>query len=104
MVHQMLVKMRLVGFEPTAPRSLIWRISWDHIVANPLLGVGPGEPRKFLAVLDINHAHNNIVQVAIETGLPSAAITMAVQDSLGGIQRRAATSSMSAPTIAGTLP
>lgn len=77
-VHQILVKMRLVGFVPTAPRSLIWRISWDHISMNPLLGVGPGGPKKILAVLDINHAHNNIVQVALETGLPSAAIFTAM--------------------------
>jgi O-antigen ligase len=36
--------------------------------------VGPGEPRKYLATLDIYHAHNNIVQVAFETGIPSAVI------------------------------
>lgn len=73
-VHNLLVKLRLVGYVPTAPRSVIWRISWDGITQNPIWGVGPGEPRKILAVLDINHAHNNFVQVAFETGLPSAAI------------------------------
>ena len=73
-VHSLLVRMRLVGYVPTAPRSVIWRISWDGISQNPIWGVGPGEPRKILAVLDINHAHNNFVQVAFETGLPTAVI------------------------------
>jgi O-antigen ligase len=73
-IHNLLVKMRFVGFVPQAPRSVIWHISWDHILQNPLLGVGPGRPRKILAVLDIDHAHNNFMQVAFETGLPSAAV------------------------------
>jgi hypothetical protein len=73
-VRNLLVKMRIVGFVAQAPRSVIWQISWDNVLANPMLGVGPGEPRRILAVLDINHAHNNFMQVAFETGLPSAAI------------------------------
>lgn len=74
LVHELLVRLRIVGFVPEAPRSLIWRISWDHTVTHPLLGVGPGNPQKFLAVMDINHAHNNFMQVALEAGLPAAAI------------------------------
>lgn len=73
-VYNLLVRMRIVGFVPRAPRSVIWQISFDNIWHYPWLGVGPGEPRKILAVLDINHAHNNIVQVAFETGIPSAVI------------------------------
>ncbi|MFO0979289.1 MAG: O-antigen ligase family protein [Planctomycetaceae bacterium] len=73
-VYNLLVRMRIVGFVPRAPRSVIWQISFDNIWHSPWLGVGPGEPRKILAVLDINHAHNNIVQVAFETGIPSAVI------------------------------
>ena len=73
-VHQLLVRMRLVGFVAAAPRSLIWRISWDRVAQKPLLGVGPGNPQKFLAVLDINHAHNNFMQVALESGIPAAAV------------------------------
>ena len=73
-MNNLLIRMRIVNFVPKAPRSVIWQISWDHILARPGLGVGPGEPRKILAVLDINHAHNNIMQVAFETGLPTAAI------------------------------
>jgi len=77
-VHQMLVKMRLVGFVPAAPRSLIWQISWHHVSAKPMLGVGPGNPQKLLAVMDINHAHNNFMQVALEAGLLAAAIFAAM--------------------------
>jgi O-antigen ligase len=73
-VHQLLVKMRLVGFVPAAPRSLIWKITWHHTIDHPMLGVGPGKPQKFLAVMDINHAHNNFLQVAFESGFPAALI------------------------------
>lgn len=73
-VYELLVRMRIINFVPKAPRSVIWEISLDQILANPSFGVGPGEPRRILSVLDIYHAHNNIIQVALETGLPSAAI------------------------------
>lgn len=73
-VYQVLVKLRFVGYAPVAPRSLIWRVAWDHIRTHPMLGVGPGGPKKALAVIDIYHAHNNFVQVALETGIPSALI------------------------------
>ncbi len=73
-VYSVLVKLRFVGYEPVAPRSLIWRVAWDHIRVHPMLGVGPGGPKKALAVIDIYHAHNNFVQVALETGIPSCVI------------------------------
>jgi O-antigen ligase len=73
-VHNLLIKMRIIGYKPVAPRSLIWRVAWDHIRTHPMLGVGPGEPKKALAVIESYHAHNNFVQVALETGIPSCAI------------------------------
>lgn len=73
-VHHLLVRLRFVGYNPDAPRSLIWRVAWDHIKTHPMLGVGPGGPKKALAVIDIYHAHNNFVQVALETGIPSCVI------------------------------
>jgi hypothetical protein len=73
-VYNVLVKLRFVGYAPVAPRALIWRVAWDHITTHPLLGVGPGGPKKALAVIDIYHAHNNFVQVALETGIPTAVI------------------------------
>jgi len=73
-VHSILLKMRFVGYNATAPRSVIWRVAWDRIVEHPMLGVGPGGPKQALAVVDIYHAHNNFIQVALETGIPSALI------------------------------
>ncbi len=73
-MHHLLVRLRFVGYVATAPRSVIWRVAWDHIKVHPMLGVGPGGPKKALAVIDINHAHNTFVQVALETGIPSAVI------------------------------
>jgi len=73
-VHHVLVKLRFVGYTPVAPRSVIWRVAWDHIRTHPMLGVGPGGPKKALAVIDNYHAHNNFVQVALETGIPSCVI------------------------------
>ena len=73
-VHHLLVRLRFVGYVATAPRSVIWRVAWDHIKVHPMLGVGPGGPKKALAVIDINHAHNTFVQVALETGIPSGVI------------------------------
>lgn len=73
-IHALLVKFRIVGFKPVAPRSLIWQISFEHITNHPWLGVGPGRPQKLLAVVDICHAHNNFVQVALESGLIAAGI------------------------------
>jgi O-antigen ligase len=74
LVYNVLVKLRFVGYTPVAPRALIWRVAWDHIRTHSMLGVGPGGPKKALAVIDIYHAHNNFVQVALETGIPSAVI------------------------------
>ncbi|MCA9010201.1 MAG: O-antigen ligase family protein [Planctomycetaceae bacterium] len=73
-VHNLLLRMRFVGYNATAPRTLIWRVAWDHISTHQLLGVGPGGPKRALAVIDTYHCHNNFVQVALETGIPSFAI------------------------------
>lgn len=73
-VNNVLVRMRFVGYVPTAPRSVIWQVAWGHIRTHPMLGVGPGGPRQALQVVDTYHAHNNFVQVALETGIPSSVI------------------------------
>lgn len=77
-VHQVLRRFRIVGFQPGTPRSLIWRIALQHIEDSPWLGVGPGNAQPRLNVIDIYHCHNNIVQVAMETGLPSALIFLLI--------------------------
>lgn len=71
-ISSMLVKMRLMGFKADVSRLTIWDISMDSIQRNPMLGLGPGKQKQLLAVLDIDHAHNNVIQVAIECGIPAA--------------------------------
>ncbi len=73
-IHNVLVKMRYVGYVPTAPRSVIWQVSWQHIIQHPAMGVGPGGPKHALAVINTYHSHNNFVQVALETGIPSCIV------------------------------
>ena len=73
-IHLLLIRFRIIGYKSMAPRSLIWEIAFHHIRENPWLGVGPGRPRKYLEVIDIYHAHNDIIQVAMETGLLSSAL------------------------------
>lgn len=75
-IRPLLVQIRVLDYKPVAPRSLIWEIAGEHISQQPMLGVGPGKAQVALAVLDTNHAHNNIVQIALETGLPSATLYM----------------------------
>lgn len=73
-IRSLLVRFRFLEYDPTAPRSVIWDVAMQYIREYPLLGVGPGRTRVALAVLDINHAHNNWIQVAIDTGVPSACL------------------------------
>ncbi len=73
-IRGLLVRFRFLEYDPTAPRSVIWEVAMQYIREQPFLGVGPGRTRVALAVLDINHAHNNWIQVAIDTGLPSACL------------------------------
>jgi O-antigen ligase len=74
LIRPVLVQLRVLDYKPTAPRSLIWEVAGEHIAEHPLLGVGPGKAQLALAVIDTNHAHNNVVQIALETGLPAAAM------------------------------
>jgi len=75
-VVDLLVRFRFLRFEAQNSRSLIWSICSDYIGQSPWLGIGPGVSEKVLAVLEINHAHNNIVQVALECGVPAAIIAI----------------------------
>jgi O-antigen ligase len=73
-VRYVLMKMRFIEYNATAPRSLIWRLAWNQISANPIVGVGPGGTKRVLSLIDTYHAHNNFVQVALETGILTCAI------------------------------
>lgn len=70
-VSELLTRMRLMGFKADVSRLTIWDISVASIQRNPMLGLGPGKQKQLLAVLDIDHAHNNVIQVAIECGVPA---------------------------------
>ncbi|MBL8815664.1 MAG: hypothetical protein JNL58_06515 [Planctomyces sp.] len=81
-IASVLHRFRFVGYRSEAPRSLIWSVCSEYIFARPWLGIGPGRTASVLAVMDINHAHNNFVQVAIECGIPAALIAAFVFGSL----------------------
>ncbi|MFN9718087.1 MAG: O-antigen ligase family protein [Planctomycetota bacterium] len=73
-IREVLVRFRFVDYTSTTPRSLIWRIAKEHIVRNPMLGVGPGKTKEALSVIETYHAHNNIIQVVLESGIPAGII------------------------------
>lgn len=73
-VRYLLVKLRFTGYHASTPRSMIWQVAWDHIKHDSILGVGPGGPKQGLSNAGVYHAHNNFIQVALETGIPSALI------------------------------
>lgn len=73
-VVAVLGRFRFIGYRSNAPRSLIWTVCMEYIQKSPWLGIGPGKSDEVLAVMDINHAHNNFVQVAMESGLVAAVV------------------------------
>ncbi|MEY3458869.1 MAG: O-Antigen ligase [Planctomycetota bacterium] len=89
-IRPILVHLRVMDFKPVAPRSLIWDLSAQHIAEHPVFGVGPGKTRVALSILDINHAHNNVIQVALETGIPSALLYLCVVAAMLSLPARAA--------------
>ncbi len=77
-VSQILTRMRILGFKADVSRLTIWDVSVASIRHNPLLGVGPGKQKQILAVLEIDHSHNAIIQVALECGIPAAIVFVTV--------------------------
>jgi O-antigen ligase len=71
-INHLLARFRLVGFEAKTSRTVIWSISAQYIQASPWIGIGPGGSERVLRVIDINHAHNNVIQIALESGIPVA--------------------------------
>lgn len=68
-------------------RAYLWSQSFDLIVSNPWLGVGP---MHFAALGDsfASHPHNWVLQVGVEWGLPALAILLCVLWRLGSELRR----------------
>ena len=70
--------------DPSSSRGKIWANTWDMIVAHPWTGVGvgaynfiwsmtpfPGRPVAFY-----DHSHNVVLQLAVESGVPLAAVVL----------------------------
>lgn len=68
-----LERMRFVNFRPShATRPEIWSVALEATGESSWLGVGPGNSGDALRALGGGHAHNGLVQSALEAGLPGA--------------------------------
>ena len=78
-VHEVLQKFRLVSYEPTYARGLIWDVAGDAWAESPLLGVGPGNASHVLGGVgvQVNHAHNNVLQLSLEMGSIAGGLLLA---------------------------
>lgn len=56
-------------------REVLWRLSWDAIVASPWLGLGPMQFAALGSPVGA-HPHNWVLQIASEWGLPSLLIAL----------------------------
>lgn len=65
---------RLLGFNPDLGRFRIWTVSLQSISQNPLFGVAPGGAKYELASIDVYHAHNSWLNMALESGAPAGAL------------------------------
>jgi len=70
----LLERMRFVNFTPSnASRSEIWAVALDAVRESSWLGVGPGNSGAALREVGGGHAHNGLLQSALEAGWPGAA-------------------------------
>lgn len=75
------------GYYANAERIQMLRVGWKMVKEHPLRGVGPGRVAKlyrhYLAPADAvpafyGHLHNNVAQIAAESGVPVAAAALLV--------------------------
>lgn len=72
-IVSVLERVRLVGFTPSnASRPEIWDVAIENLRRSSWLGVGPGNSADALREVGNVHAHNNLVQTALEAGWPGA--------------------------------
>gem|GEM_PF-3071123 len=72
-ITSMLERIRIVNFDPSnATRPEIWTVALDATRESSWLGVGPGNSDDALRELGGGHAHNGLVQSALESGLLGA--------------------------------
>ena len=82
--HLSHLKMELSGTNPRS-RYVIWKGTVSMITKRPIFGVGPGNFEKnFLPYVDKNypyyhnHAHNDYLNIAVHTGIPSLLIFLGI--------------------------
>lgn len=69
---------------PYDPRPALWREGWRQATEAPVIGQGPGGFRAAaagadsVARVDVPHAHNALLTVAAEAGIPAAALLVAL--------------------------
>jgi O-antigen ligase len=73
-VVRVLEYVRLVNFTPDLGRFNIWSLAWQRILNNPLFGVAPGGVPLELAEIGVYHAHNTVLNTALESGLLAGAL------------------------------
>ena len=71
-LYQLLTRLRIVNFTPDLGRYKIWQLAWDLSKENPLFGIGPGGAASALAQIQVYHAHNNVLNTLLESGVPAA--------------------------------
>lgn len=60
-------------------RVMMWDRAFPWIAAHPLLGIGLNEFRYLPEIkYDVSHAHNKLVHIAVELGIPAAAAYLAL--------------------------
>jgi hypothetical protein len=75
-VLRLLEAYRFVGFEPDYPRTTIWTHAIAYARHHWAFGAAPGGGRFVLAALDMNHAHNDVVNTLLEAGLVPATLVL----------------------------
>jgi len=96
-VQQRLTTLAAPFHNPYDARPQIWREAVHEIEANPWTGVGPGNflvassrAGSFVQAAGAEHAHNTVLNVAAEEGIPAAGLLIAFGLVMGAIILRAA--------------
>jgi putative inorganic carbon (HCO3(-)) transporter len=81
---------------PSDARPLLYREAWREVRARPLTGFGPGgfptaslSPESVVSSVRAYHAHNVLLTMAAEAGLPAAALLVGFTLAVGLALRRA---------------
>jgi O-antigen/teichoic acid export membrane protein len=70
---------RILEFEPTLGRFAIWKQSLAVAQNNLLFGVSPGGATDALSAIQVYHAHSNLFNFLLESGIAAAALYLMLQ-------------------------